>query len=130
MAVNLDFIADEWIPALRSGKYAQGKRQLRVEDLFCCLGVACDLVKERVGVEWISGRFAESESLLPKAVRLFVGIDSGGHKDREGTRLIGDGNADLAGLNDNGASFLEIADVLAEYLARKRAVADAAAAVA
>lgn len=38
----------KWVEALRSGKYKQGKMQLRVvlpdgEPGFCCLGVACDI---------------------------------------------------------------------------------------
>lgn len=48
---NLKFIA-----ALRSGKYKQGTGQLRVEDTFCCLGVACDIHRKttRKG-EWVQG---------------------------------------------------------------------------
>lgn len=33
----------EWIAALRSGKYKQGKSRLKRGDAFCCLGVACDI---------------------------------------------------------------------------------------
>lgn len=34
----------QWVEALRSGKYKQGKNVLRsADDCFCCLGVACDL---------------------------------------------------------------------------------------
>lgn len=35
----------EWVDALRSGEYKQGKHVLRsTRDEFCCLGVACDLL--------------------------------------------------------------------------------------
>ena len=34
------------LDALRSGKYLQGTGQLRFDDNFCCLGVACDIYKE------------------------------------------------------------------------------------
>jgi hypothetical protein len=35
----------EWVAALRSGRYAQGQGCLRtVDNTFCCLGVACDLI--------------------------------------------------------------------------------------
>ncbi len=42
-------IIPAWIKALRSGKYKQGKLALRrpqkdSEDLWCCLGVLCDIV--------------------------------------------------------------------------------------
>lgn len=31
------------VEALRSGKYTQARRALRVGEEFCCLGVACDI---------------------------------------------------------------------------------------
>lgn len=35
----------QWLDALRSGKYKQGRDCLRsTDDEFCCLGVACDLL--------------------------------------------------------------------------------------
>lgn len=41
-------ILKEWIEALRSGKYKQGKMQLKLAhkkgDQFCCLGVLCDII--------------------------------------------------------------------------------------
>lgn len=55
--MNIDFITNKWIPALRSGEYEQGTGTLRtVENQFCCLGVACDLIiKEDVfpEVDWL-----------------------------------------------------------------------------
>ena len=36
-------LIEQWIVALRSGKYMQGRQQLKKEDSFCCLGVACDI---------------------------------------------------------------------------------------
>lgn len=44
VALHVD-IKSRWIEALRSGKYEQGKYQLRTWDnKFCCLGVLCDIV--------------------------------------------------------------------------------------
>jgi hypothetical protein len=37
-------VKQKWLEALRSGKYKQGRRQLRKGDSFCCLGVLCDVV--------------------------------------------------------------------------------------
>ena len=34
---------DKWVEALRSGKYEQGNKFLRLGDRYCCLGVLCDL---------------------------------------------------------------------------------------
>jgi hypothetical protein len=37
-------LKDKWIAALRSGKYKQGKYQLRDSDnCYCCLGVLCEV---------------------------------------------------------------------------------------
>lgn len=43
-------LKNQWIEALLSGKYKQGHSELRsriegeTQDLFCCLGVFCDIV--------------------------------------------------------------------------------------
>ena len=37
-------LVQEWIEALRSKKYKQGRSCLRYKDEFCCLGVLCDIV--------------------------------------------------------------------------------------
>ena len=42
-------IRDEWVAALRSGKYAQTRGKLRKADGYCCLGVLCDI---RSDVTW------------------------------------------------------------------------------
>lgn len=34
---------EQWVSALRSGKYKQTKGALQNQDGYCCLGVACDL---------------------------------------------------------------------------------------
>lgn len=45
--IDEDFILNEWVPALQSGKYQQGRAALRPEnDAYCCLGVACDLLND------------------------------------------------------------------------------------
>ena len=33
----------EWLEALRSGKYKQGRKNLRNNRGYCCLGVACEV---------------------------------------------------------------------------------------
>lgn len=40
-----------WVAALRSGKYEQGRHQLRTGNRYCCLGVLCDVL----GLEWSAG---------------------------------------------------------------------------
>lgn len=34
---------EQWVKALRSGKYQQTKQYLHTDEGFCCLGVACDM---------------------------------------------------------------------------------------
>lgn len=38
-------IKKKWVDALRSGKYKQGREQLRDGDKFCCLGVLCEVLR-------------------------------------------------------------------------------------
>ena len=51
--VNLEFINDQLLPALRSGEYIQAFGALRTGDMtqkrMCCLGVACDV---RIPTAW------------------------------------------------------------------------------
>ena len=42
----------KWVAALRSGKFKQGKKQLKANNKFCCLGVACELFKDDVSGKW------------------------------------------------------------------------------
>jgi hypothetical protein len=42
-------LKEAWIKALRSGEYKQGKRWLKKDDKFCCLGVLCDVID---GTKW------------------------------------------------------------------------------
>jgi len=52
MSANLKLIK-EWVKALRSGEYTQGEKALRdTENNFCCLGVLCDITKEKLNLEW------------------------------------------------------------------------------
>jgi hypothetical protein len=43
-----------WLDALRSGKYYQGEGRLRSENKYCCLGVACDVLRDEVKGKWDS----------------------------------------------------------------------------
>lgn len=106
--------------ALRSGKYDQGKGKLRKNTesgpRFCCLGVACDLVKDKVGGEWLNtGRFQNLEqphvydisaSYAPEAVRKLYGWDK--IDPRISTSFHDNDYASCQ--NDNGATFDQIAE--------------------
>jgi hypothetical protein len=121
-------IAKKWVEALRSGKYKQIFSRLHTNTGFCCLGVLCDIVKDEVRGHWeeyptdaaVSGTrkfvvpHAKVEEIcpLPITVRNYTGM-----KSAFGT-FIADtaGNIkSLAGLNDQGASFEEIADIIEKH---------------
>jgi hypothetical protein len=89
-------IRREWIAALRSGKYRQGKTYLRNRDgSMCCLGVLHHVV---TGME----PGFEVEGVGPPV------CSKAGLSDRLGDF---DGGC-LALINDGGTSFSEIADII------------------
>lgn len=42
-----DNLIEDWIKALRSGKYKQGTGYLCKNDKYCCLGVLCEIAKQK-----------------------------------------------------------------------------------
>lgn len=125
--------AMELVAALRSGKYQQTTGKLRGEGGFCCLGVACDIS----GVaKWESGDsdddlrfYLNNDTDLPPLVREHFGFSSpGGHILGEPATLYprdwdesvyGEAPLEeynkyesLIDMNDEGRSFLEIADFI------------------
>jgi hypothetical protein len=100
-----------WVEALRSGKYEQAAQALRRGQGFCCLGVACDIsgVGEWSGAAYVVDTFDASASILPRAVRDWLGLAHVGaeYGDRDGI----DGKQ-LTAKNDSGATFAELADII------------------
>ena len=102
----------KWIAALRSGEYKQGRKVLRnSNDEFCCLGVLCDLVVKEGKLEEpvlnTQGRYVYGchTGLLPALVVQAVELNS-----REGIYNVGSNS--LTHDNDEGKTFLEIADII------------------
>lgn len=117
--------AEKWVKALDSDKYEQTRDKLHRTtggmDTFCCLGVACEVAIEN-GVDlpvvtddsdlfgcvvYDGDRYA-----LPPVVRDWLGLS-----DSIGTHFSTDELDEeevdsLANLNDNGASFKEIAALI------------------
>ena len=85
----------KWVEALRSGKYKQGRQYLNQDGKYCCLGVACEVLKIMP-----EDMFYPPWSLV-QALDL---VDDAG-KSR-------DSSATLAWLNDNGKDFEAIADLI------------------
>lgn len=103
-------IKQQWVEALRSGKYIQGTGALRrptneyiTEESFCCLGVLCDIVDPDGWEEstmW-SYNHRENKGYPGPLVMQKTGL---GHLFIES----------LASLNDTGATFEEIAQKILE----------------
>lgn len=130
-------IAQKWVEALRSGKYRQGKMALKTKSKrgtvrHCCLGVLCELYnknhKNKLKVkkntnpcDQIEGspnttvfEYDSYPKTLPDKVKNWAGID-----ENTGQFLRGDGYEvknqklfHLADMNDQGASFKEIANFI------------------
>ena len=97
-----------WTTALRSGEYQQGRGRLHTGDLYCCLGVLCDLYSmDQWSLVDGSYEFLGSTHMLPAAVVEWAGLDE---------RNPMPGGISLAALNDTGASFDGIASVIEKYL--------------
>ncbi len=70
-------VKQKWIEALRSGKYEQGKEQLRVGNTYCCLGVLCDLYGREHNIGWKSDNTFQGDLMaLPNEVMKWAGLKS------------------------------------------------------
>jgi hypothetical protein len=106
------------INALNSGAYKQEKGRLRGKSRFCCMGVACDLVKNG-NMTWKGTKFVTlsgfEERILPKFVQDLYEFTFGA-----GFTVLVQGSrrryASLTTLNDYGATFYDIADILEKAL--------------
>ena len=105
-----------WLEALRSGEFKQGERSLKANGEYCCLGVACEVLKdelrlvvhEEIGVT----TFNDSDLILPPEVTQALELDSEG-RFKERVEYKGYREPSLTVLNDSrGASFLELADII------------------
>lgn len=110
--------ADKWVEALRSGKYQQTTRVLRRGDSFCCLGVLCDVVDPTKWKKWESFSTHTDNSIgyLPEPLMKEVQIKSiGGSLPEIVTFNKSHAAGSLTAMNDNGASFQQIADAIEKY---------------
>jgi hypothetical protein len=110
-------IKKQWVAALRSGGYVQGRGTLRAKstthrevDKFCCLGVLCDLAVKSQVIESPTLRddcgvyfYEEGNTALPpEKVEKWLG-----YGDETRSRFWA-----LAELNDGGNNFNQIADYI------------------
>lgn len=110
----------KWVEALRSGEYQQCRTQLCLLGAdekpsgYCCLGVACELYRQYEGglrvVDQVDGgyrRYDNNSAMLPEKVRRWLGLQTD-----NGFFGVSPDGVTLAGKNDAGASFAEIADII------------------
>jgi len=104
----------QWLEALRSGRYKQGKYRLRnSRDEFCCLGVLCDISGEgewehssSMGYLYKRGE-EQDKNVLPTFLHQLVDMEDG-QEDK------------LIDMNDgDGLSFLAIANWIEENIAEE-----------
>lgn len=98
----------KWVDALRSGEYEQGKEYLEDDNKYCCLGIACSIAEENgIAVNKnIDGSLSGFTLRFQTQAQEWLGIidDIGRYQCTS-----------LARLNDDGSSFLEIADVIEKH---------------
>jgi len=104
----------EWLKALRSGDYKQGRGSLCNKNKYCCLGVLCEIAKIPKSV--VSSKVLKADifeyegetGYLPHTLVIKLGISKFGS--------IGNTSYSLAALNDEfGSTFELIADVIESY---------------
>lgn len=125
-------VKKEWLAALRSGDYSQGRNVLETTDgRFCCLGVLCDLAKDagvvrreeqedgsityvgRRGGGVDMNRLHSSQIALPFDVMEWAGLHqsepevAGHYVAPDGVRARG-----LTVANDHDMTFEQIADII------------------
>jgi hypothetical protein len=64
---------EEWLQALESGKYMQGRKWLNKGGNMCCLGVACELFKEKLRLNVVdagAGDTTQSSQIAPQTLLL------------------------------------------------------------
>lgn len=130
-------IKEAWIQALRSGKYQQGRGLLRRDDPeteeteYCCLGVLCDLAARDCGSGYWDheGNYRDGTGFLGKSLLPHSVIAWAGCGEQETTlcspveytvSLPPSASrahpAHLHVINDSGATFEQIADLIEEQL--------------
>lgn len=103
----------QWLAALRSGEYIQGTGQLsrEVEGVMqhCCLGVLCRLQRRLVKIGSL-----EYDGTSAPASSLVLSTDNPVYFLTNFIARMDDVPCTLADLNDRGATFAELADII-EY---------------
>lgn len=102
-------VKEKWIAALRSGFYKQTGGRLRSpEDSFCCLGVLCDITHPEC--------WQPEDVVVPfkyENIKRFGTVPPPLMNEVE---MNSDQMFELAGMNDRGSNFNQIADYIEQNL--------------
>ena len=110
-------VAKQWVNALRSGKFTQGKGALadHAREKYCCLGVLCEIaIQNGIKVKRLRAETLDETSyddcaaFPPPPIMAWAGLRT------ENVQLRGAPYDSLIGMNDGGGSFEEIADLIEE----------------
>lgn len=114
-----------WISELRSGKWIQGTGALCQSGKHCCLGVACELaIKDGVPIEktvnWGEPVYYGGYHgfTLPPAVLGWLGLQDDVGSLTSVVQVKYTQCTSLASMNDVGATFPQIADIIEKGLVR------------
>ncbi len=109
-----------WVTALRSGEFEQGTGYLSEGGRYCCLGVLCRVAEPELDSAGVRVVVADrmyvdgNHGVLTDDVAAILGMPNGsGVLNDMPTDEYG-GHPELSALNDSGATFDQIADVI-EY---------------
>lgn len=127
-------IKAEWIERLTNGEREQGRSFLnnKTDGTYCCLGVLCEMAEEAGVVTSTLHQTADPDdrdrvidvadfegfyAIMPKKVVEWAGLDLDEFRGIGYVEQVGLGPSEcLAGMNDSGKTFEEIAKVIEEKL--------------
>ncbi len=110
---------EQWIKALTSGKYRQGRTYLynKSDNTFCCLGVVgsiCGIDKNNLDRKYFfSEGTSNALSLIKNNKKFPILLTGNGNDDNEEYNIVVE---KLAHFNDKGKSFKWIASYIKRYL--------------
>lgn len=102
-------LKEDWVAALRSGTYEQGRGRLKTptcQPKYCCIGVLCDVINPKAWNEYGAWRNDNGEGELHRMLentRASIGLSTESHNE-------------LIKMNDERCSFEYIADYIENHV--------------
>jgi hypothetical protein len=115
--ITKDNFIQVWTDALSSGNYQKGKRRLKQNGKYCCLGVLCEIADLQThefsdSTEFVGSNGAGSTVNIPRSLAIELRFNEAGHFRRP-VEFNGFSYDGLTRLNDeSAATFPEIAEII------------------